>query len=58
MTPEQVEYFKKVGKKGGKYGAAGGHRAALNMTPEQRAERARKAVEARWAKARRRKKKS
>jgi hypothetical protein len=37
------EYFAKFGKQGGKA-------RARNLTPEQRSEAARKAVEARWAK--------
>ncbi len=47
MTKALREWYAKIGKKGG---AKGGHRAALNMTPEQRQERARKAAEARWKK--------
>lgn len=31
-------------------GSKGGRKAALAMTPEQRSERARKAIQARWAK--------
>jgi hypothetical protein len=42
------EYFAKLGKKGGK---KGGPARAAKMTPAQRSESARKAVEARWAKA-------
>lgn len=49
MTRAQMEYFRKVGKKGG---AIGGRKAALNMTPEQRHERAVKAAAARWSKKR------
>ncbi len=49
MTPEQLAYYRKVGKRGG---AIGGRRAALNMTPEQRHERAVKAALARWSKKR------
>jgi hypothetical protein len=45
MTAEQLAYYTRMGKKGG---AKGGHQAALNMTPEQRKERARKAALARW----------
>jgi hypothetical protein len=37
------DYFAKFGKEGGKT-------RAKNMTPEQRSEAARKAVQARWAK--------
>jgi hypothetical protein len=42
-------FFVKMGKKGGKLG---GPIRAANMTPEERSESARRAVEARWAKAR------
>jgi len=41
------EYLAKLGKKGGK---KGGPARAAAMTPEQRSESARKAVQARWAK--------
>jgi len=51
MTRALIEYFRKVGRKGG---AKGGHAAALNMTPEQRQERARKAAAARWSKRKKR----
>ncbi len=51
MTPEQIAYYTKVGKRGG---AKGGHAAALNMTAEARQERARKAALARWSKKRKR----
>lgn len=37
MTPELRKYFSELGKK-----------SANNMTPEQRKERAKKAVEKRW----------
>lgn len=48
MTPaERMEHFQQIGREGG---LIGGRRTALNMTPEQRVERARKAVAARWAK--------
>jgi hypothetical protein len=43
------EYLSKLGKKGGK---KGGPARAAAMTPEQRSESARKAVQARWAKSR------
>jgi hypothetical protein len=44
-TKQEIrDYFAKFGKEGGKT-------RARNMTPEQRSESARKAVEARWAKA-------
>jgi hypothetical protein len=49
MPPELREYLAKLGKKGGK---KGGPARAAAMTPEQRSESARKAVQARWAKAR------
>ncbi len=45
MTKELMEYFQKTGRQGGRA-------AAQNMTPEARAERARKASRARWAKRR------
>jgi len=48
MTKALREWYAKIGKKGG---LRGGIRAALNMTPEQRVERARKAALARWKKA-------
>jgi hypothetical protein len=41
------EYFSEQGKKGGKIG---GKRSLETMTPEERSERARKAVQAREAK--------
>jgi hypothetical protein len=41
-------YFSKLGKKGGKKGGA---MRAANMTGEERSESARKAVRARWQKA-------
>jgi hypothetical protein len=47
MPPEMREYLAKIGKKGGK---VGGTARAANMTPEQRSEASRKAVQARWAK--------
>jgi hypothetical protein len=48
--PEAVrEYFVKMGRKGGKIG---GKKRVANQTPEQRSASARKAVQARWAKAR------
>jgi len=46
-TKSQIAYFTQQGKKGG---ASGGLKAASNMTPKQRSERARKAVAAREAK--------
>lgn len=43
QPPEAVrEYFAKVGKQGGK-------KRAANMTPEQRSEASRQAVQVRWA---------
>jgi hypothetical protein len=48
MPPELTAYFAKIGKKGGK---KGGPARAAEMTPEERSESARKAVTARWAKA-------
>jgi hypothetical protein len=41
-------YFAKIGAKGGK---KGGTKRAANMTAQERSESARKAVQARWAKA-------
>jgi hypothetical protein len=47
-VPQELrEYLAKLGKKGGK---KGGPARAAAMTPEQRSESARKAVQARWAK--------
>jgi hypothetical protein len=48
VPKELREYLAKLGKKGGK---KGGPARAAAMTPEQRSESARKAVQARWAKA-------
>ena len=47
LPPEVLEYFRQQGAKGGRIG---GKKAAESMTPEQRSERARKAVAAREAK--------
>jgi hypothetical protein len=47
LPPEVLEYFVRMGKKGG---ASGGRTRAANMTAEERSESARKAVQARWAK--------
>jgi hypothetical protein len=47
LPAELREYFAKIGKKGGK---KGGTVRASRMTPEERAESARKAVQARWEK--------
>ena len=47
-----------MGRKGGlKGGKKGGKARARNMTPEERSESARKAVQARWAKAKKAKRK-
>ena len=46
-------YLAKLGSKGGK---KGGPARAAAMTPEQRSESARKAVQARWARAKKKKK--
>jgi hypothetical protein len=48
LPPEMREYFAKIGRKGGK---TGGKRRLETMTDEQRSESARRAVQARWAKA-------
>lgn len=51
LPSEVLEYFRKQGAKGGKIGGKiGGKRSLETMTPEQRSERARKAVAAREAK--------
>jgi hypothetical protein len=51
IPPEVLEYFRREGAKGGKIGGKiGGKRSLETMTPEQRSERARKAVAAREAK--------
>jgi hypothetical protein len=47
LPSEVLEYFRQQGAKGGRIG---GKKAAASMTPEQRSERARKAVAAREAK--------
>jgi hypothetical protein len=49
LPQEVLEFFRKQGAKGGKIG---GTARAANMTPEQRSEAARKAVQARWDNAR------
>ena len=46
LPPEVLEFFRKQGAKGGKIG---GKRSLETMTPEQRSERALKAVGAREA---------
>ena len=48
VSTELREYLAKLGKKGGK---KGGPARAAKMTAEERSESARKAVLARWAKA-------
>jgi len=45
LPPEFHEYFAKIGSKGGK---KGGPARAAKMTPQERAESARRAVTARW----------
>ena len=45
---ELSKYFSKIGKKGA---SKGGRASAAKLTPEERREKARKAVMARWAKA-------
>jgi hypothetical protein len=50
IPSELSAYLSKLGKKGGK---RGGPARAAAMTPEQRSESARKAVNARWAKSKR-----
>jgi hypothetical protein len=47
IPPELSVYLSRLGKKGGK---KGGPARAAAMTPQQRSESARKAVQARWAK--------
>jgi hypothetical protein len=50
LPPDVIEFFRKEGAKGGKIGGKiGGKRSLQTMTPEQRSERARKAVAAREA---------
>jgi hypothetical protein len=53
VSSELREYLAKLGKKGGK---KGGPARAAAMTAEERSESARKAVTARWAKAKETKK--
>jgi hypothetical protein len=55
MTKQLRKFYQQIGREGG---LIGGRRTALNMTPEERVARAKKAVAARWAKARKRKKSS
>jgi hypothetical protein len=47
LPPDFREYLAKIGKKGG---LKGGPARAAKMTPEQRSESARNAIQARWAK--------
>lgn len=47
LPPDIRDYFVKQGRKGGKLG---GPARAAAMTPEERSESARKAVQTRWAK--------
>ena len=47
LPPDVLEYFRQKGAEGGRIG---GKRSLETMTPEQRSERARKAVAAREAK--------
>lgn len=47
LPPDVLEFFRKQGAKGGKIG---GKRSLETMTPEERSERARKAVAARESK--------
>jgi hypothetical protein len=51
LPPEIRDFFVKEGRKGG---LKGGRARADALTPEQRSESARKAVRARWAKAKER----
>ncbi len=51
LPPNVLEFFRKQGSIGGRLGGSiGGKKAAEAMTPEERSERARKAVAAREAK--------
>lgn len=50
LPPEIRDYFVRMGQKGG---ALGGRARAANMTDQQRSDSARKAVTARWNKAKR-----
>lgn len=45
LPVEFRDYLAKIGRKGGKVGGA---KRAANMTPQERSEAARKAVQARW----------
>jgi hypothetical protein len=42
LPKEALEFFRKKGR-------MGGHARAVNLTPKQRSEQARNAVQARWA---------
>jgi hypothetical protein len=46
VSAELREYLAKLGRKGG---LKGGKARAANLTPEERSESARRAVQARWA---------
>lgn len=48
MAKKKDSHAVAIGKKGGR---KGGLKSAANMTPEERTERARKAVRAQWKKA-------
>jgi general stress protein YciG len=53
------EVMREMGKKGGKAGGKKGGKARMAaLTPEQRTELARKAVQTRWAKAKKKRKRS
>lgn len=52
MPDEVLAYFARMGRKGGK---KGGSVRAANMTADERSEAARKAVQARWDKEKRKK---
>lgn len=43
LSEDALDYFRKQGAKGGKFGASGGKQAAANMTPAQRKARSLKA---------------
>ena len=47
LPPEALEFFVKMGRRGGKLG---GPARAAKLTDAERSESARKAVQARWAK--------
>jgi hypothetical protein len=51
LPPTVREWMREIGAKGGKSAAGAGARARFSkMTPEQRKELARKAINARWKK--------